>query len=287
MWKIVREVVPGRPKPPTKLGCQDAFYVMRFEKPASVLVACCADGAGSAMLGGEGAKLASRRLGKAIEQYVKGGENVRGKARIASTAADASAGETHVGVSGHRIDPPTRQVIERWFESARSSLEAEAAKRDVPLRELSTTLLAAVVTDDWALAAQLGDGAVVFDAEGPERAYEVAVWPQNHEYVNSTDFLTAERWSSSLVCVISRRRMREVALLTDGLQSLVLRYADKKPHTPFFRGLFDRLRAASDSASLRPHLKSLLDSPAVKERTDDDVTLILACRDDDVGTLRR
>ncbi|MFN4243465.1 MAG: PP2C family serine/threonine-protein phosphatase [Tepidisphaerales bacterium] len=257
MWKIVRCVSTGREKPPTKTVCQDALHVMKFERPESVLVACCADGAGSATLGDVGAKLACRQTGKAAERFIKSA----GKAGLA--------------------EPPGRAVVEGWLESARRSLEAKAAERCVPLRELATTLVLAVATERWVLVGQVGDGAAVFDAEGPRGSYEVPLWPDNGEYANCTSFLTGESWRRDLRCVAARRRIREMAMFTDGLQRLALHYAARRPHPPFFERFFEKLRAMKETDRLRPALATFLTSPAVKSHTDDDLTLVLACRDDE------
>ena len=72
--------------------------------------------------------------------------------------------------------------------------------------------------------------------------------------------------------------MDELALLTDGLQMLALRFADKSVHGPFFLPMFQALRAAESASALQTPLRDFLNSPAVNRRTDDDKTLILATR---------
>ena len=73
----------------------------------------------------------------------------------------------------------------------------------------------------------------------------------------------------------------EVALFTDGIKFLVLHYATKTVHAPFFEKMFSPVRASKTEhvdEALSAGLERYLASPAVCERTDDDKTLILATR---------
>lgn len=72
-------------------------------------------------------------------------------------------------------------------------------------------------------------------------------------------------------------RAGALALLTDGLLPLGLDLARQQAFSPFFEGLAGELRRAEPAALLGP-LQAFLASPRVAERTDDDVSLILAVR---------
>ena len=71
-----------------------------------------------------------------------------------------------------------------------------------------------------------------------------------------------------------------MALLTDGLQGLALRFDTREAHGPFFEPMFARLRAEGEGEpeSLREELRAFLGSAPVNQRTDDDKTLVLATR---------
>jgi len=77
-------------------------------------------------------------------------------------------------------------------------------------------------------------------------------------------------------------QVTDIALMTDGLESLALHYASRSPHTPFFAGMFrplSRATGANEIGHLSSSLESFLSSELVGSRTDDDVSLILAtCR---------
>ena len=120
---------------------------------------------------------------------------------------------------------------------------------------------------------QVGDGAIVYrSASSP---FTPALWPQNGEYANTTWFVTDEE-AADLVQLARVSGVDEVALLTDGLQSLALRFASREAHGPFFEPMFRSLRGpepAGDGA-----VAAFLGSERVNARTDDDKTLVLATR---------
>jgi hypothetical protein len=155
---------------------------------------------------------------------------------------------------------------------------ARAARAEArATRDFSCTLLVALVGEARAVFFQLGDGAIVY--RGADGAYVPALWPQTGEYANCTWFVTdddaAERVQSA-----AAERVHEVALLTDGLQGLALRFGTREAHGPFFEPMFARLRRESDDGSraLRKELRAFLGSAPVNRRTDDDKTLVLATR---------
>jgi hypothetical protein len=141
------------------------------------------------------------------------------------------------------------------------------------VRDLSCTLLGGFVSRENAWFAQVGDGACLYLTPG---GYQLATIPTNGEFLNQTTFLVSENWED----VFQFKRVSEpvdaVAGFTDGLQHLVIRFADNSVHegflNPFMRAL--RLREAE---KLRDPFRSFLNSERINSRTDDDKTLMLAC----------
>ena len=84
---------------------------------------------------------------------------------------------------------------------------------------------------DWGRGDHLQDG----------DGYRTVFWPQSGEYLNTTNFLTDEEFERRLELHALAERVDELALLTDGLQMLALRYADKSVHSPFFLPMFQAL----------------------------------------------
>ena len=115
----------------------------------------------------------------------------------------------------------------------------------------------------------------MFDGEA---AYEVAFWPDNGEYANTTRFLTDYDYRRYLRIEIIPRRVTELALFTDGLQMLALDFTMARVHDRFFAPLFKTLRTGPSEEMLRTSLMDFMDSKRVNDRTDDDKTLLLATR---------
>jgi hypothetical protein len=144
-----------------------------------------------------------------------------------------------------------------------------------------------VVAADCAAFFQVGDGAIVVDAEPPRQGYDCVFWPAHDEYENVTFFAAQPDAAEHLLWTLVDRPVAELALFSDGLQRLALDYAAQQPYAPFFRSMLSPLHdqdagpnadqvAGEDGLSLS--LAAFLDSPRVNDRTDDDKTLMLAVR---------
>lgn len=239
MWKVVDGSARGTSHAHSGRPCQD-FCGRRVI--GATLIAACADGAGSAELSHLGSKAAVERF---MEQVV---------------SLDSA---------------PTRDQVESWVDAARARVLEEAAASESMPRQLASTFLAAIVGETWAVFVQVGDGVIVFDGPG---GYELAFWPDNGEYANTTRFLTDDDYRDNLRIEIVERRVTELAVLTDGLQMLALDFGQAKVHEPFFAPLFAAVRNGPDEETLKQSLLEFMDSKRVNERTDDDKTLLLATR---------
>ncbi len=251
-WRYVYASVSRAAHRASGTECQDAGAVqlapMADADPALVLVA--ADGAGSATKARIGAELACRTF-------------------LAEGAAWLSTATAEDWV---------RATAERLLHRIQTVLIQQAAEENQPVREFACTLLGAIVTADRALFLHIGDGAIVI---GNGDDYRPVFWPQTGEYANETWFVTDPNAAARLEFATLAEPVAEIALLTDGLQPLALHYQNRQAHAPFFRPLFQRLRAAPESgcpADLMSALERFLDAPHLNQRTDDDKTLILASR---------
>jgi hypothetical protein len=168
-------------------------------------------------------------------------------------------------------------LVDQWVDAVIGRLHVQAAARGVPVRELACTLVMALVTPLASHFVQVGDGAVVVRRDG---SYAAATWPENGEYANTTYFVTDELALQRLQVRINEPPADEVAVFTDGLQMLVLQFAERAVYAPFFHRMFRRLRAEPPGEvwRLRQSLEEYLGSPEVCRRTDDDKSLVLATR---------
>lgn len=249
-WRYVYASVPGVSHLAAGVECQDACAALLTSTleadPLLLLVA--ADGAGSAAQARSGAELACRVL---LEAFV-------------AWLAAATPAQWHPAFAASILD------------SVRTALHQQASTAGVSVREFACTLLGAAVSTECAFFLQIGDGAIVIRTD---EHYRPVFWPQSGQYINETHFVTDPDAEAHLECAIITEPIKEIALLTDGLQSLALHYQQQQAHEPFFRPLFQTLHAFLESGreeALTAALERFLDSPAINQRTHDDKTLVLA-----------
>lgn len=254
-WRIAAASVAGTSH--LKLGteCQDnhACRVLADADGRTVVVLVASDGAGSASRAGEGSALACTALEGLVADYFERG------GCIADIELDAARS---------------------WLKRVQTQIADRAAAQGLVPRDYACTLLAAILGEDAASFLQIGDGAIVVAADQAGE-WTWVYWPQHGEYANTTNFVTDKNAEDFLAFGSSKGAIYEIAVFTDGIERLVLQFASKTVHAPFFDKMFVPVRAlASDglSVELSKGLEEYLSSQAVCERTDDDKTLILATR---------
>jgi hypothetical protein len=233
-----------------KLGkpCQDRMVCTTANADAT-LIAVVADGAGTAGLAHIGAEIAV--------------------ATVSSVA--------QLGVRAGRDD--YQDILREGAALARERLLEAARERKAEPRDLACTLLAVIVAPIGGGALQIGDGVIVI-AEQP-MAWRWVFWPQKGEYANSTFFLSDEKALAQAEVASLPDEVQDVALMSDGLEPLALQFAARIAHEPFFRTVLSPLHAVTahgESPQLSSGLSTLLASPGVRTRTDDDATLVIATR---------
>jgi hypothetical protein len=251
-WRTLAASVVGTSHASAGLPCADAcaVRVLSRRRAGTLLVAVAADGAGTSERAPEGARIACRAVVQQAERW-------------ASSAPDLS------GFGREDFLP--------WLRKARSRIARAARGQRRPCRDFSCTLLVALADEARAAFFQVGDGAIVY--RGARGAYVPALWPQSGEYANCTWFVTDDD-AAERAQFATAEGVDELALLTDGLQSLSLRFDTREAHGPFFEPMFARLRGEGEgeAESLQGELRAFLGSPPVNQRTDDDKTLVLATR---------
>lgn len=253
-WRVTAASAVGSSHRAVELPNQDAFWQQLCidATGAQCLVAVVADGAGSAPRADLGAETAVDAVGSAAQRWW----------------LDPGRGA---------LDETLLQVLVGRGATALTDLAQEL---ECSPRELSCTLLLAVVTPHSCGFAQLGDGVMAYcdPAHREPETVHVAFWPLAGEYANVTEFLSDSAWSKQLRCRVLPNAPTHLALLSDGLQRLALRLAEQQAHAPFFRPFWQILAAAEEGelAEVGAQLRQWLGSPAVEQRTDDDKTLLLA-----------
>lgn len=248
-WQVVSASVRGVRHEKAGLPCQDACQSR--VAAGNVLFAAAADGLSSA---------AQSEIGSAVATQVAV-DTLSAAGPLPEDPCNVKAWETYMTEA---------------LESVLSAVECEADRHKIPVRELATTLILVVATPRGTVAVQIGDGAVVI--EDRENNLIALTTPPVGEYVNETDCLMA----SNLIQVAQGRYWpvapRSIAIFTDGLQRLALQLQlpIARPHPAFFTPLFRFISEARDGQTTNEKLKAFLQSPRLRRKADDDLTLFLA-----------
>jgi hypothetical protein len=256
IWKAIGQSIIGTSHL-TKSGiCDDALHYRftRSTEGEDVLICCVSDGAGSASHAAWAASYVTLEGANKLAAVLKG----------------------NATCSEHSI----LQVVEELYEE----LAAEAIKVNVALSEFSCTFLGCVVEPKSAVFFQIGDGAIVRNSGND--FLSCLWWPQNGEYQNTTTFLIDDNNLRNLLVKRIEERIDEVAIFSDGLQHLALNSENQSVHQPFFANMFKTLRHATNEKRielLNQKLQEYLNSSTINDRTDDDKTLFLASRFDEVA----
>jgi len=244
-WHVVG--VSARGVAHIKLGspCQDS-HVWRA-LPGGAVVVAVADGAGSAAL----SQLGSARAALAAVDWV----------------AELLKGDWP------RDDNDWRDMLTAALETAHDSVVGAANKRKVNLRELATTLIVLVATPQLAVAAQVGDGAAII-MNGKSDPIMITT-PQVGEYINETIFFTSPDYLKAVQFGLWRGDVTGLGVISDGLQRLALKMPEGTPHPAFFNPLVQFLHESVDLHDAERQLRDFLASDRIRQRADDDLTLVL------------
>jgi len=248
VWRHIAQSLQGPSHLDGNIPCQDTHAVQLLgDGQRRTLIACVADGAGSAKHSEIGSSIACQTILEHAARYLE-----------SNNLADMQMEDALV-----------------WCDDVRKRITAQAEERGCTTREFATTLLTAILSPDLSVFFQIGDGAIIL---GNDVLYGVVFWPQEGEYANSTNFLTGDQYHEQIEFITTTSRYTKVALLSDGLERLALRFDTQIPHTPFFDPLFRALQSTNDVDGLNTGLRSFLGSDSIHNRTDDDKTLVLATR---------
>ncbi|EAW37528.1 PP2C family serine/threonine-protein phosphatase [Lyngbya sp. PCC 8106] len=246
-WQIVSASVRGTSHEKFDLPCQDAHCYKRLSD--NLLILAVADGAGSARLSEIGSKVAVETAVNTLAQMIdlpfSSPEEIDWKGRLMNS-----------------------------LNAAKMAVEAEASVQDVEIRELATTLILVLATSNFIAVAQVGDGAAVVEDKAGK--IEAITQPEQGEYLNETKFLIGFNAVETSQIKVWEGEPTHLAIFSDGLQMLALKMPEATPHRPFFSPLFKFVSMITDQQDAQEQLESFLRSPRVTERTDDDLTLILA-----------
>lgn len=221
---------------------------MRYvgEASSQTIIACAADGAGSAKRSDLGSAIACETIAENASRYF----------------------DSYRNFTQLQLD----DVI-TWCESVREKMRQTADEKKCRMRDLATTICVAILSPECSIFFQIGDGAITVGKDG---VYGVIFWPQSGEYANVTNFMTSDDYQDKIEFQATTTQFSDVALFTDGIERLALDFEGQTPHLPFFQPLFRAVRSSGNGSNLGKDLAQFLQSDSVTSRSDDDKTLILA-----------
>jgi len=253
-WRFASATVIGSSHVKTGTPCQDHHRCRVFRNGADepIIAIAVSDGAGSAARGEDGATITCASLIEQAALYL---------------------------ARNHNFASMTKDDAQEWLDTARKAITDHASNAEQEVRDYACTMLFALVGAEAAVFFQIGDGVIVVNDQALHWSW--VFWPERGEFANTTFFVTDARAADHLRFEHRQGSIDEMALLSDGIEPLVLHYASRTVHAPFFDRMFGpvrRSRAVGEDLALSQDLESYLSSPAIVERTDDDKTLVLVTR---------
>jgi hypothetical protein len=251
-WEWVSASATGTSHLRINRGCDDSgACIFVSGKKESALVAVCSDGAGSAQQSSIGSRIIVRAFCRSVRSYLNGGGTLAGL---------------------------SREIASDWLDDMRGRIEVISRSVELGPRDFAATLVGCIVGEGSAKVLHVGDGAAVYRTKNSEE-WEVGSWPSHGEYASTTYFVTDDPEPTFQLNEIEGS-VSELALFTDGIEHLVLKFSARSAFPPFFNQMFSGFGSdgAGKNRVLSRHLCSYLNSPSVCDRTDDDKTLLLARR---------
>lgn len=249
-WQYAHAVVPQPKRSTTGTLCEDFGFVEAHVNAANqeILVAVVSDGAAGASKARVGAELVTNTLQCLVRAWVTTSQSVS------------------------EVD---RACIHAWVTQVRAVVTADAHTHGLDLFQYSCTLLLVVAGPDGSIYAQVGDGAIV---TGDGATFQYVFWPESGEFNNITYFVTDRDALEHLQVTSHTGAPQALALFSDGIEQVLLRFQNRTVRSDIFKVLFERLgkEAPGYSAAMAQELDGYLRSPAVLARIYDDRTLILA-----------
>jgi hypothetical protein len=270
-WHTAKGKVVGTSHAKTDKPCQDAYFVNITKEALTIAVS---DGMGSAAYSDKGSEIAARAAALAMQGTYKQVPSVK------FTLAKIGDAIRKLLRTAPPADPIAQETIQQRmttaFAIARSRILEHADAAQHSHRDYACTLLLVVVTKDAWYTMHVGDGAIVGYLT-PEQTKTLSE-PENGEYVNTTTPLTSSTYSEQMRFHSGTDQLTAVAVLTDGIQQLCINQKTRHSFDPFFSYVLKTFRVPTSSKARDQLVKDFLCSQPVREKCDDDLTLVVAWR---------
>jgi hypothetical protein len=263
-WRIARASVIGSGHIHAGMPCQDSNYVMQV---GDTVIIAVSDGLGAASYSDRGSTFICEDVVDRLAQAITPPQPTF----IESVAQSVSQFVT--GVVANSVD--MQSIMTQAVTASRAALIELATAAQHEPRDYACTLLVAVLSSDAWHVVHIGDGAVV----GIESATTMRTLsaPDNGEFINVTVPVTSSDYLQHLRYSHGKESLYGIALLSDGVQPMCINYKNNAPFPGFFQPLIAWLAAFPQHtlADASAGLHTLLDSEKLRQKSDDDMTLVL------------
>ena len=236
-WRAISVSETGAAHIEDDIPCQDSnAYICLAE--LNTLIACVADGAGSARYSDQGSQVA-------VDAFIQ---------QVRDTI---DSGKTILDIARGAVDASRNAILDK-------------SEGDLPL--YATTLLGLVASENEWVAVQIGDGAILVD---DQLAIESS---HSGEYANETMFITNLDLEPDITSGnATATRVSMITDGLEGVALSIGEDGIREPYKGFFNPLYEWL-ANVDLADANDELRQFLRSERLRARTQDDITLLLAMR---------
>lgn len=261
-WRIAKASVIGTGHIKAEMPCQDSHYVRVV---GDTLIVAVSDGLGSAAHSEIGSALACEVATDYVAQ------------RLTQTTPNRWQQLIHTLGNQTPAEPDYADILHTAFVRARQTLEEEANRQATALREYACTLLMIIVTPQQWHSLHIGDGALV--GIYADDSVQTLSLPDNGEFINVTVPLTSSEYLSHMRAQHKHEGLTGVAAVSDGVQPMCINFKTGAAYAGFFRPVIQWLRTHTQLSQLDDALSTMLDSDKLRQKSDDDMTLVIALRE--------
>lgn len=243
MIKVYGASVIGASHVASKTPCQDNHHYEFLDNNEGI-VACVSDGMGSA----SHAQLGSLTAAQFVTQFLKAEIELK------------------------NTDEEIITIIKEGFIQTNEKLLEVANENEITIKDLNATLLVFLSLGERQFYGQVGDCTLIGKEE---KGYSVIAKQQRGEYANATFSICNLDSVENGIFEKVEEYYSEVALMSDGMESISISAKDKKVSELFFNPFFKVFDHANlDQDKVEESLKKFLDSKRISQKTDDDKTML-------------
>ena len=248
-WNAVSHSAIGTRHVAKNMPCQDYGG---YQVHDGIIYGAVSDGAGSAKHSDLGSKLA-------VEAWISNArKEFNDQFRLKESVSEINF----------------QQLFQNITQNVLEHLQHEAEHKELPLKDLSCTLICFIASPQWIAAMQIGDGFIVLKPQEEEN-FKLLFQPDKGEYINETLFITSHGALEEIQHTFQNVAPQFICAATDGLEKVAIKFQDWTPHGPFFKPFQDCLHLIPEQEQRQAYIETFLESDRLNAKTDDDKTMLL------------